>query len=88
MSELDFASGSSFPLGTTTILFKAIDAEGNWDTCELVIEIVESVIPDWENAQPNFIVFNQPDINLNDLVDFPGSIFLVFKCSRRSINTK
>jgi hypothetical protein len=39
------ASGQTFPLGTTTIVFTATDNCGNTNTCSFTITVVDSAIP-------------------------------------------
>lgn len=72
LDHLEMSSGSQFPVGETTIHYKAIDAQGNWVMCGQSITVLESVQPDW-SAIATPICQNETVIDLNDLVTYTGS---------------
>lgn len=47
-------SGSTFPIGTTTLVYTAVDISGNRSTCQLVIQVIDlpTINITVDNAQP------------------------------------
>lgn len=53
-------SGQTFPVGTTTVEYVAIDNAGNTDTCSFDITVVDVQLPVFTNCPNNILVVNDP----------------------------
>ncbi|MBX2890181.1 MAG: HYR domain-containing protein [Saprospiraceae bacterium] len=55
-------SGSFFPVGTTTNVFKATDAAGNMSTCSFTVTVNDVQPPVFNNCPGNITVSNDPGV--------------------------
>ncbi|MCE7922055.1 MAG: HYR domain-containing protein [Haliscomenobacteraceae bacterium CHB4] len=55
-------SGSFFPVGTTTNVFKATDAAGNMSTCSFTVTVLDVQPPVFNNCPANITVVNDPGV--------------------------
>ncbi|HLP12161.1 MAG TPA: DUF2341 domain-containing protein [Flavobacteriales bacterium] len=55
-------SGSSFPIGTTTIVYTATDASGNTATCSFLVTVTDNQAPTFTSCPSNIITTNNPGV--------------------------
>jgi gliding motility-associated-like protein len=58
------ASGSTFPIGTTTVILNAKDDSGNTSTCSFRVMVADTTHPVLHNCPPN-LTFTSPDSDCN-----------------------
>ena len=63
-------NGSMFPLGTTDILYTALDAAGNSSSCEFSITVLDSIPPVFDNC-PGTLTVNTDPNSCEHLYTFP-----------------
>ncbi|MFT5249282.1 MAG: hypothetical protein ACI93P_001008, partial [bacterium] len=69
------ASGSTFPIGTTTNTFVTTDASGNTATCSFDVTVEDNEDPVWDNAPANLTVECDGAGNLTAFDDWLNSTF-------------
>lgn len=63
-----FPSGTTFPLGTTTVEFTATDAAGNIQTCQFDVTVVPPVLSVFTPAMPDTLCVLETDLDLVPMV--------------------
>ncbi|MDF2157820.1 HYR domain-containing protein [Algoriphagus sp. CAU 1675] len=58
----DFASGSAFPVGETTVTYTATDIHGNTETASFTVTVTDNEIPVITNVPANISVNNDPGV--------------------------
>ena len=54
---LGLSNGDTFPLGTTTLTYSAIDSSGNIGTCSFQVIVFDSILPSVSNCPSNISAF-------------------------------